>query len=81
MASFCEKLRGSNYDWDDLQRLVRLSKWIEPDEIVATVERQLAVLLQLSEIELQVIDDAKSGWNIPLAERLRTEIIRIFLAS
>lgn len=79
-VTFFEKLRGKDYDWDDLQRLVRMSERIEPAEIVTAVERRLAVLLQLSGMERQVIDDAKSGWNTPLAERLNAEIRRLFLA-
>ena len=29
---------------------------------------------QLTELEQQVVADARSGWNEPLAERLRAEI-------
>jgi predicted nucleotidyltransferase component of viral defense system len=79
-VTFFGKLRGKDYDWDDLQRLIRMSERVEPAEVLATVERRLAVLLQLSEIEIQVIDDAKSGWNTPLAESLSSEIGRLFLA-
>lgn len=69
-----EKLRGGDYDWTDIQRLVRASDRIEPAEIIATVETRFAVLRQLTEFEQQVIADAKSGWNEPLADRLRAEI-------
>lgn len=69
-----EKLRGGDYDWADIQRLVRASDRIEPAEIIAGVETRFAVLRQLTELEQQVISDARSGWNEPLADRLRAEI-------
>ncbi len=69
-----EKLRGGDYDWADIQRLVRASERIEPAEIISSVEKRFAMLGQLTELEQQVIDDAKSGWNEPLADRLRAEI-------
>jgi len=72
--TFFEKLRGGNYDWEDLQRLVRASEMIEPEEIIQTVEKRFVELRQLTKLEQQVIADAKSGWNKPLADRLRAEI-------
>jgi hypothetical protein len=74
---FFEKLRGENYDWEDIQRLVRASDSIEPEQIIRSVERRFAVLYQLTETEQQVIADAKSGWNEPLADRLRSEILTL----
>ena len=72
--AFFEKLRGGNYDWDDLRRLVRSFEVIEPEQIIQSVEKRFAVLLQFTELEQQLIADAKSGWNEPLADRLRNEI-------
>jgi len=69
-----EKIRGGDYDWADIQRLVRASERIEPGEIIASVEQRFDVLRQLTDLELQVIADARSGWNEPLADRLRAEI-------
>lgn len=69
-----EKIRGGDYDWADIQRLVRASERIEPAEMIASVEQRFDVLRQLSDLELQVIADAKSGRNEPLADRLRAEI-------
>jgi hypothetical protein len=71
---FFQKLRGGDYDWADIERLIRVSERIEPEQIISTVESRFDVLLQLTELEHQVITDAKSGWNEPLAERLRAEI-------
>lgn len=71
---FFTKLRSGVYDWADIQRLVRTSERIEPDEILASVEGHFAAFRQLTELEQRVIADAKSGWNEPLAERLRSEI-------
>jgi len=39
-----------------------------------TVESRFDVLRELTELEQQVIADAKSGWNEPLADRLRSAI-------
>lgn len=75
--AFFERLRGGDYDWADIGRLVRPSQWIDPAEIMASVEQRFAVLGQLSEIEHQVIADAKSGWNVPLVDRLRAEICEL----
>ena len=68
------KLRDGDYDWADIQRLVRASERIEPADIIATVQARFGVLRQLTELEQQVIADARSGWNDPLADRLRAEI-------
>jgi hypothetical protein len=72
--AFFEKLRGGRYDWDDLQRLLRSSERIAPAEILATVEDRFGVLRGRSNLEQQLVADARSGWNEPLAERLRARI-------
>ncbi len=74
---FFRNLRGGNYDWYDLQRLIRDSVQIEPKELLESVENRFAILCDLSELEREVIADAKSGWNDPLANRLRSEILRL----
>jgi hypothetical protein len=68
-----EKLRGGRYDWVAL-RLIRVSERIEPAVIIAAVEERFDILHQLTDLERQVIADAKSGWYDPLADRLRAEI-------
>jgi len=75
---FFQKLRGGDYDWADIERLIRASERIEPAQIISTVESRFDVIRQLTELEHQVIADARSGWNEPLAERLRAEIRRRF---
>jgi predicted nucleotidyltransferase component of viral defense system len=72
--AFFTKLRSGVYDWADIRRLVRATERIEPDEILASVEDRLAGLRELTELEQQVTADARSGWNEPLAERLRSAI-------
>lgn len=72
--AFFTKVRSRVYDWDDIRRLVRSSERIEPEDILASVEGRFAAFRGLTELESQVIGDAKSGWNKPLAERLRAEI-------
>jgi predicted nucleotidyltransferase component of viral defense system len=72
--SFFAKLRGGDYEWEDIQRLVRASERVDPAEIISVVEDRFAVLRQLTELERQILGDARSGRNEPLAERLRAEI-------
>ena len=73
---FFERLRGGDYDWDDLRRLITPSEHIDQDVVVRTVESRFAFLRDLSELELQVVGDAKGGWNTPLGGRLRQELLR-----
>ena len=73
-----EKLSSGLYQWEDIRRLTRISDHLEPADIIASVESRFSVLCDLTELELQVIDDAKSGWNKPLADRLRAEIHTIY---
>ena len=75
---FFQKLRRGDFDWADIERLLRASERVEPTQIISTVESRFDVLRQLTELEQQVIADAKSGWNEPLAERLRGEVRRRF---
>lgn len=72
--AFFTKLRSGVYDCEDIRRLVRTSERIEPEEILTSVENRFAAFRQLTDLEKEVIADAKSGWNEPLAERLRSEI-------
>jgi predicted nucleotidyltransferase component of viral defense system len=71
---FFARLRDGRYDWEDLKRLLRSSERPEPDEVLRSVESRFAVLRNLTELEQKVIADAKTGWNEPLADRLRAEI-------
>ncbi len=75
--SFFAKLRGGDYEWEDIQRLVRSSDRVDPAEIIAVVEDRFAVLRQLTELERQILGDARSGRNEPLADRLRAEVLAI----
>lgn len=71
---FFERIRSSHYDWDDLRRLMRASERLDAKEILRTVETRFAPLRALSELELALIADARSGRNEPLAEQLRALI-------
>ena len=75
--AFFERLRGGRHDWDDLQRLLRSSDRIEPADVLAAVEDRFGVLRRLTDLEQQLVADAKSGWNEPLAERLRADVRRM----
>jgi predicted nucleotidyltransferase component of viral defense system len=68
------RINGSNYDWQDLQRLMRANDRLEASEILRTVEARFGSLRNLSELERTLIGDARSGRNDRLAERLRAEI-------
>ena len=71
---FFDRLRGGTYDWDDLRRLLRAGEGLDAGAILARIEARLSVLRDLSDLEQQVVADARSGWNTPLADRLREEI-------
>jgi len=72
--AFFIRLRSGAFDWEDIRRLVRTSDQIEPEGVLASVEGRFAALRELTELEQEVVRDARSGWNEPLAERLRSEI-------
>jgi hypothetical protein len=69
-----EKLRSGKYDWGDLQRLLRTADRVEPEELVATVERRFDVLRHLTKLEQEVVADTRRVGSPALAERLRGEI-------
>lgn len=70
-----ERIRGSDYEWDDLHRLIRTSERLDPKEIIRTVEARFAPLRMPSDLERTVIADARSGArNELLAKKLREEI-------
>jgi len=74
-------LRDGRYDWDDLHRLLRASERLDPEDVLRAVETGFTVLRSLSKLEHEVITDARSGWNEPLADRLRMEIRSRFTAT
>jgi len=59
-------------------RLLRSSERLEPEDVLRSVEKRFAVLCSLTELEGELIADARSGWNEPLADRPRTEIRALF---
>jgi predicted nucleotidyltransferase component of viral defense system len=71
---FFARLRDGRYDWEDLKRLLHANERLDPEEVLRSVESRFAVLRNLTELERDIIADARSGWNEPLAERLRAEI-------
>lgn len=72
--AFFARLRGGDYDWDDLGRLIRTTDRVEATAVLASIETRFGVLRSLSELERQLVADSRGGRNEPLAERLRTEI-------
>jgi hypothetical protein len=72
---FFTKLRGGEYDWDDLHRLLRPSERVAQETIVTGIELHFRKLKDLTELEAHVVADAKKGArNDPLGGRLRAEI-------
>ena len=72
--AFFERIRSSDYDWDDLHRLVRTSERLDAKEILRNVETRFALLRDLSELERMLIGDARAGRNEQMADRLREKI-------
>jgi hypothetical protein len=70
---FFNKLRS--YDWGDLRRLLRPSERVEQETVTAGIQRHFRTLKNLTELEAQIIADAKKGArNEPLEGRLRAAI-------
>jgi len=72
--AFFARIRSGRYEWEDLRRLVRTTERLEVEQILGSVESRFAVLRELTDLERALIGDAKSGWNEPLADKLRAEI-------
>ncbi len=68
------RINDSEYDWQDLQRLLRANDRLDSIEIVRTVEARFGSLRDLSDLERSLIGDARSGRNERLAESIRAEI-------
>jgi hypothetical protein len=74
-TAFFEGLKSTDYDWDDLKRLLRPNDRTEPETIIKGIEFHFKALRDLSDLEREVVADAgKGARNGPLAERLRVEI-------
>ncbi|MBI5631628.1 MAG: nucleotidyl transferase AbiEii/AbiGii toxin family protein [Elusimicrobia bacterium] len=58
-ARFLQRLRSSQYDWEDLRQLVRRSEKIDPERLISLCENRYKFLLSLTEKEKQLIADAK----------------------
>lgn len=56
---FLERLRSGKYDWDDLREFVRKSERIDPERLIASCEKRYRFLLDLSDAEHRLIEDAK----------------------
>jgi predicted nucleotidyltransferase component of viral defense system len=72
--AFFDKLRSTRYDWADLTRLLRIADRVEPEELISTVETRFEMLRYPTELELELVTDARRGRAHALAERLRQEI-------
>lgn len=79
--AFFARIASSDYDWDDLRRLMRATERLDPKEILRVVETRFAPLRNLSELEQALVASARSGRNKRQAERLRAEIRTLALGK
>lgn len=71
-----EKIRGADYEWEDLNRLVRQGEKLVPEGIIQIVEKRFSPLKNLTDLERKVVADSK-GWKTPsLVQKLREEVIK-----
>ena len=71
-----EKMRGAEYEWEDLNRLVRQGEKLVPEEIIKIVENRFSPLKKLTDLERKVVADSKA-WKTPThAQKLRGEVIK-----
>lgn len=69
-----ERMQGGHYDWDDLSRLVRPGRVPKQGDVLRVIQTELADLHDLTDLERQLIANAKQGHNEVLAEKLRAEV-------
>lgn len=60
-GAFFATLHGGRYNLDDLQRPLRSTEQIEPADILTAVEDRIGMLRRPTDLEQQVVTDAKSG--------------------
>lgn len=72
-----QRLRDGTYDWEDLARLLRPGRVPEKADVLRVIHAELAGLENLTELEHQLIANAKQGHNLVLAEKLRREIVAL----
>lgn len=78
-AALFERLKSAEYDWTDLSRLLRPTDRIEPKAIIEGIEFHFGGLRDLTDLERQVVADARKGaHNDVVAEGLRAEIAKRF---
>jgi predicted nucleotidyltransferase component of viral defense system len=56
---FLDSMSTENYDWHDLERLIRSDSLPEPAAVVDGVKKRFSFLKEFNEEELTLIDDAK----------------------
>jgi len=69
-----ERLEAGRYDWDDLARLLRPGQVPAREDVLRVLRKELAGLHDLTELERDLVADARQGWNVPLADRLRARV-------
>jgi hypothetical protein len=80
-VTFFGRLRGGDYDWNDLRRLLRPTDRVDAKAIVDAIEFHFRALNEIGVLEGQVIADAKKGArNEPLGARLRAQVVDLFAA-
>lgn len=78
--AFFQNILSADYDWDDLRRLIGTNIKIQPEKIINSIKSRYSALADLSDLEIEVIQDSSSGWNFKLANKLRRKIRDRFCA-
>ena len=69
-SSFLQRLRSAKYDWSDLSQLMRRSEKIDTENLISKCEHRYQFLLELSNIEKNLINDARGNKRKNLPQEL-----------
>jgi predicted nucleotidyltransferase component of viral defense system len=72
---FMDNISTENYDWHDLERLIRSDSLAKPTSVVNVVKKRFSFLKELNEEELTLIDDAKRHRALDVRNALVKTII------
>lgn len=75
-SEFLNSISTENYDWHDLERLVRSDSLPKPESVVNVVKKRFSFLKELNEEESILIDDAKRHGALDVRNALVKKITR-----
>jgi hypothetical protein len=64
-GEFFQKLRRGDFDCADIERLLRASERVDPEQIVATIESRFDVLRKLTALDEHLIATQKAAGTSP----------------